>query len=51
MASGRAIDDLADVEAVVPAVEAAHQVAAVVIGRRGADPPRRSDLLPDWGAA
>ncbi len=49
MASGRAVDDLADVEAVVPAVEAAHQVAAVVVGRRGADPPHRGDLPPDWG--
>jgi fructokinase len=49
MASGRAVDDLGDVEAVVPAVEAAHQVAVVVVGRRGADPPHRSELPPDWG--
>ena len=49
MASARAVDDLVDIDAVVPAVEAAHDVAAVVVGRRGADPPHRSDLPPDWG--
>jgi fructokinase len=49
MASGRAVDDLADVETVVAAVEAAHQVAAVVVGRRGADPPHRGELRPGWG--
>lgn len=49
MASGRAVDDLADVQAVVAAVDAAHRVAAVVIGRRGADPPHRRELPPDWG--
>lgn len=49
MASGRAVDDLADVEAVVPAIVAAHQVAGVVVGRRGADPPHRGELPPDWG--
>jgi fructokinase len=48
MASGRAVDDLTDVEAVVAAVDAAHRVAAVVIGRRGADPPQRRELPPDW---
>jgi fructokinase len=51
MASGRAVDDLADVQAVVAAVDAAHRVAAVVIGRRGADPPHRRELPPDWGPA
>lgn len=49
MASGRAVDDLADIQAVLPAVDAAHQVAVVVVGRRGADPPRRGELPPDWG--
>jgi fructokinase len=49
MASGRAVDDLADLEAVMAAVDAAHRVAAVVIGRRGADPPHRCELSPDWG--
>ncbi len=49
MASGRSVDDLANVEAIVPAVDAAHQVAAVVVGRTGADPPHRSELPADWG--
>jgi fructokinase len=48
-ASGRPLDDLADVDAVVPAVDAAHQVAAAVVARTGADPPHRDDLRPDWG--
>jgi fructokinase len=49
MASGRAVEDLADADLIVPAVEAAHQVAAVVVGRRGADPPHRRELSPAWG--
>ena len=49
MTSGRAVDDLGDLESIVPAVAAAHQVAAAVLGRRGADPPHRSELPPDWG--
>jgi fructokinase len=48
MTSRRTVDDLADVESIVPAVEAAHQVSAVVVGRRGADPPHRDELPPDW---
>ena len=48
LASGRGRDDLGDRDAVVRAVRAAHAVAAVVVGRRGADPPRRSDLPADW---
>lgn len=48
MASGRTVADLGDVESIVPAVEAAHQVAAAILGRRGADPPHRSELPPDW---
>jgi fructokinase len=48
MASGRAVEGLADVAVLAPAVEAAHQAAAVTVGRTGADPPHRSDLLPDW---
>jgi fructokinase len=48
MANGHAVDDLADVEAVVPAVVAAHQAAAITVGRRGADPPHRAHLPPDW---
>jgi fructokinase len=48
MANGLDVDDLADVEAVVPAVVAAHQAAAITVGRRGADPPHRAHLPPDW---
>jgi fructokinase len=48
-ASGRAVDNLSDVESVLLAVEAAHQVAAAVLRRRGADPPHRNELSPDWG--
>jgi fructokinase len=50
MASGRAVEGLADVAVLVPAVEAAHQAAAVTVGRTGADPPHRSDLQPYWRA-
>jgi fructokinase len=48
-ASGWPLDDLADLDAVVPAVDAAHQVATAVVARTGADPPHRDDLPPDWG--
>jgi fructokinase len=48
MANGHAPDDLTDLEAVVPAVVAAHQAAAITVGRRGADPPHRGHLPPDW---
>ena len=41
MATGRGVDDLDDVDAVASAVEAAHQAAALVVRRRGADPPHR----------
>ncbi len=47
--SGRGRAALDDVAALVAAVEAAHAVAAVVVGRRGSDPPRRDELPPDWG--
>jgi fructokinase len=33
---------------IAAAVAAAHQVAGVVVTRRGADPPRRADLPPAW---
>ena len=49
MASRRTVDDLGDLESIAPAVTAAHQVAAAVLGRRGADPPHRNDLPNDWG--
>jgi fructokinase len=48
--SGRVRDELVDADAVVAAVRAAHQVAAVVVGRRGADSPRRPDLPAGWGS-
>ncbi len=48
MACGRAVEGLADVEALAPAVDAAHRAAAVTVGRRGADPPHRSELPPGW---
>jgi fructokinase len=47
--SGRGRAALDDVAALVAAVEAAHAVAAVVVGRRGSDPPRRDELPVDWG--
>jgi fructokinase len=46
--SGRGRADLGDAAALVDAVTAAHAVAAVVVGRRGADPPRRAELPPGW---
>jgi len=39
---------LADLDALSGAVTAAHAVAAVVVTRRGADPPSREDLPPPW---
>lgn len=50
MMSGRPVRDLTDLESVSLAVEAAHQVAAAVVARRGADPPHRSELPAGWGA-
>ncbi|CAN5716348.1 carbohydrate kinase [soil metagenome] len=41
-------NELSEPPAVLPAVMAAHAVAAAVIARRGADPPRRAEL--DWPA-
>ena len=48
--SGRGRDDLGDLEALAAAVRAAHAVAAVVVGRRGSDPPRPADLADGWAA-
>jgi fructokinase len=48
MADGHTVGDLTDVEIVVSAVAAAHQAAAITIGRRGADPPHRGHLPADW---
>jgi fructokinase len=46
--TGRGRGDLRDVAALRAAVTAAHAVAAVVVGRRGADPPTLAELSPDW---
>ncbi len=48
LASGRGRDDLGDIDTLTVAVRAAHAVAAVVVGRRGADPPWRDELPADW---
>jgi fructokinase len=48
MTTGRGVDDLDDVDAVAAAVDAAHQAAAVVVRRTGADPPHRDELPAEW---
>jgi fructokinase len=48
VAGGRGRVDLRNTDALVAAVRAAHAVAAVVVGRRGADPPTRAELPTDW---
>lgn len=48
VASGSGRDDTADVDRLVAAVRAANHVAGVVVTRRGADPPWRSELPADW---
>ncbi len=47
-ASGRPVAELGSLDALVPAVRAAIQVAGIVVTRRGADPPWRSELPADW---
>ncbi len=47
LASGRGRADV-DAEGLQQAVLAAHAAAAVVVTRRGADPPRRAELSDDW---
>ena len=47
MASGRGRPDV-DAEGLQQAVLAAHEAAAVVVTRRGANPPRRAELPDDW---
>jgi fructokinase len=48
VATGSGRDDTADVERLVAAVRAANHVAGIVVTRRGADPPWRSELPDDW---
>lgn len=48
VASGAGRDDTGDVDRLIAAVRAANDVAAVVVTRRGADPPYRSELPDDW---
>ncbi len=47
-ASGRRRTDLVDIDALVSAAAAATQVAGAVCTRRGADPPWRHEISPDW---
>jgi fructokinase len=49
MTTGRSASDLGELDSIVAAVEAAHEVAAVILGRTGADPPHRAELPTDWG--
>ncbi|MGI9053607.1 MAG: PfkB family carbohydrate kinase [Ilumatobacteraceae bacterium] len=44
--SGGSLGELSEPPALLPSVQAAHAVAAVVVGRRGADPPTPADV--DW---
>ena len=46
--SGATLGELSEPPALLPAVRAAHIVAAAVVARRGADPPTRAEL--DWPA-
>jgi fructokinase len=46
--SARGRTELDDLDALADGVAAAHAVAAVVVGRRGADPPRRDELPTGW---
>lgn len=48
VASGATRADAADIDRLTAAVQAANAVAGVVVGRRGADPPWRSELPDDW---
>jgi fructokinase len=47
--AARSRNALGSLDAIVPAVEAAIEVAGIVCTRRGADPPWRQELNPDWG--
>jgi len=47
-AAGLGPQHATDIDRLVAAVRAANQVAAVVVARRGADPPWRDELPDDW---
>ena len=47
--AARSRNALGSLDAIVPAVEAAIDVAGIVCTRRGADPPWRQELVPEWG--
>ena len=49
-AAGFGVAELDDLDAVARAAAAANEVAGRTCQRAGADPPRRADLGPDWGA-
>jgi fructokinase len=42
--------ELSEPPTIVPMVQAAHAVAAAVVGRRGCDPPTREELPADWSS-
>lgn len=48
VASGAGRDDTGNIDRLVDAVRAANVVAGIVVTRRGAEPPWRSDLPDDW---
>lgn len=48
VASGAGRDDTGDIDRLVGAVRAANRVAGIVVTRRGAEPPWRSELSDDW---
>ena len=48
VASGAGRDDTGDIDRLVDAVRAANRVAGIVVTRRGAEPPWRSELPDDW---
>ena len=41
------LDEL-DTRRLTAYLTAAHQVGAITVSRRGADPPRRAELVPGW---
>ncbi len=49
MSTGRARSDLDSIDVLVAGVEAGVAAAAIACTRRGADPPWRHELAPEWG--